>query len=139
MKKRDVVSMALKTERPPYVPWSFRFTKEAKDTLTEYFAPADLETTLQNHILELGSDIGFFEDIGNNRWKDVFTVVWDRSIDKDIGDVCGCVLPEATLAGYEFPDPLDNRFFCDIPGKIERYGDRFRMFQRCANPQGTGV
>ena len=29
----------------------------------------------------------------------------------------GCVLPEPTLRGYTFPDPLDPRFFADIPGQ----------------------
>jgi uroporphyrinogen decarboxylase len=59
----------------------------------------------------------------------VFGVVWDRSIDKDIGDVKGQVLPEPTLKGYSFPDPLDARFFEDIPEQIDAYGDRFRVFQ----------
>ena len=42
--------------------------------------------------MKLGSDIGFFTDLGNDRVQDVFGVVWDRSIDKDIGNVEGCVL-----------------------------------------------
>jgi uroporphyrinogen decarboxylase len=50
-------------------------------------------------------------------------------VDKDIGIVRGTVLSEPTLKGYEFPDPLDSRFFDDIPGKIARLGDRFRVFQ----------
>jgi uroporphyrinogen decarboxylase len=33
------------------------------------------------------------------------------------------------MAGYTFPDPLDPRFFEDIPERLERYGDRFRVFQ----------
>ena len=37
--------------------------------------------------MELGSAIGFFEDLGADRVRDVFGVVWDRSIDKDIGNV----------------------------------------------------
>ena len=89
----------------------------------------DLEEALQNHILKLGSDIGFFTDLGQEHVQDVFGVVWDRSIDKDIGNVSGCVLPEPTLGHYSFPDPLDQRFFADIPAKIERYGERFRVFQ----------
>jgi len=89
----------------------------------------DLEDALQNHLLKLGSDIGFFTDLGNNHVQDVFGVVWDRSIDKDIGSVDGCVLPEPTLQHYSFPDPLDPRFFADIPDRIARYGDRFRVFQ----------
>ena len=39
------------------------------------------------------------------------------------------MLAEPTLAGYEFPDPLDRRFFADIPARIERFPDRFRVFQ----------
>jgi uroporphyrinogen decarboxylase len=61
--------------------------------------------------------------------RDVFGVVWDRRVDKDIGIVKGCVLTEPTLKGYRFPDPLDPRFFADIPEKIAKYGDRFRVFQ----------
>jgi uroporphyrinogen decarboxylase len=87
-----------------------------------------MEEYLQNHLLELGNDIGFFEYLGNNLYKDVFGVVWDRSIDKDIGNVTLTVLPEPTLKGYVFPDPLDPRYFEDIPGKLNLYGDRFRLF-----------
>jgi len=61
--------------------------------------------------------------------QDVFGVVWDRSIDKDIGNVAGCVLPEPSLEHYAFPDPLDERFFADIPGRMAKYSDRFRVFQ----------
>jgi uroporphyrinogen decarboxylase len=122
--------MALDHRRPPYVPWSFRFTHEAEDSLAAHFkmAGAELEDRLDNHLLELGSAIGFFEEIGNDRVRDVFGVVWDRSQDKDIGIVDGVVLPEPTLDGFEFPDPRDPRFFADIPGQIDRFPDRFRLF-----------
>ena len=68
-----------------------------------------------------------FDDIGDDRVRDVFGVVWDRSIDKDIGNVEGCVLPEPTLEGYEFPIRL-------IPGSLPTspncpFPDRFRVFQ----------
>jgi uroporphyrinogen decarboxylase len=141
MTKRDVIRMALDGERPPYVPWSFGLTYEAKQKLLQHYSqsgesspdsPIDadlLESQLQNHLLKLGSDIGFFNTIGENRVQDVFGVVWDRSVDKDIGIVDGCVLSQPTLRGYHFPDPLDLRFFAEIPEKIARYGDRFRVFQ----------
>ncbi len=129
MTKREVVKLVLDGKRPPYVPWSFGFTKEAKAKLQQHFGAVDLEEVLQNHLLKLGSDIGFFEDIGNDYVRDVFGVVWDRSVDKDIGIPKGCVLSEPTLKGYAFPDPLDPRFFADIPVKTAQYGDRFRVFQ----------
>jgi len=126
--KREVVKEVLAGRVPPYVPWSFRFTQEAKAKLTEHYATRDLTTVLGDHILELGSDIGFFEDVGRQCVRDVFGVVWDRSVDKDIGNVQGKVLPEPTLRGYTFPNPLDPRFFADIPEKTARYPHRFRLF-----------
>jgi len=127
--KRDVVRRVLEGGRPPYVPWSMGFTAEARQTLSDHYAGQDLEEALENHLLRLGSDIGFFTELGGNRVRDVFGVVWDRSVDKDIGNVEGQVLREPSLGGYQFPDPLDRRFFEDIPTKIKRYPDRFRVFQ----------
>jgi uroporphyrinogen decarboxylase len=129
MTKRDVVRAVLRGEKPPYVPWSCGFTKEAKEKLHAHYRTFDLENAMQNHILKLGSDIGFFTDLGDNRFKDVFGVVWDRSIDKDIGNVEGCVLSEPTLKYYEFPDPRDTLFFAEIPRLIAAHSDRFRVFQ----------
>jgi uroporphyrinogen decarboxylase len=129
MTKRDVVRAVLEGERPPYVPWSFSFTQEAHATLAGHYGGEDLETVLHNHLLCLGNAIGFFEDMGGQRFRDVFGVVWDRTVDKDIGIVCEPVLPEPTLTGYRFPDPTDERFFADIPERLARYGDRFRVFQ----------
>ncbi len=129
MTKRAAIRAVLEGRCPPYVPWNIGLTKEARDKLQQFYGLSDLESALQNHFLRLGSDIGFFEDLGNNRVRDVFGVVWDRSVDKDIGIVVGCVLPEPTLKDYQFPDPLDPRFFDDIPARIVKFGDRFRIFQ----------
>ncbi|NLF09367.1 MAG: uroporphyrinogen-III decarboxylase-like protein [Pirellulaceae bacterium] len=129
LSKREVVRLVLRGKKPPYVPWSMGFTKEAREKLQRHFGCEDIEIPLDNHLLKLGSDIGFFDELGDDRARDVFGVVWDRSVDKDIGNIEGRVLAEPTLAGYEFPNPLDRRFFADIPTKIERFPDRFRVFQ----------
>lgn len=129
MTQREIIRTVLEGQKPPYVPWSFSFTLEAREKLCDHFGQTDLEPVLQNHILPLGNDIGLFEDLGDNRVRDVFGVVWDRSVDKDIGIVVGQVLPRPTLAGYAFPNPLEARIFADIPRQIQKYGDRFRVFQ----------
>ena len=128
MNKREVVRIAFEGNKVPYVPWSCDFTVEAADKLRKHFGQDDLARVLDNHFVSLGDDIGFFTELDNNRFQDVFGVVWDRSIDKDIGNVEGSVLPEPTLRGYEFPDPLDRHFFEDIPQKLSEYADCFRVF-----------
>jgi len=129
MDKRDVVKLAVEGRAVPYVPWHCGFTVEAAEKLRGHFGQEDLERVLDNHFVKLGSDIGFFDDLGEERLRDVFGVVWDRSVDKDIGIVVGCILPEPTLKGYEFPDPLDRRFFENIPEELSRYADCLRVFK----------
>jgi uroporphyrinogen decarboxylase len=129
MTQREVIRLVLEGKEPPYVPWSMGFTKEARQKLQQHFACDDIELPLDNHFLRLGSDMGFFDELGNDRVRDVFGVVWDRSVDKDIGNVEGHVLPRASLDGYQFPDPRDPRFFADIPAKTARFPHRFRVFQ----------
>jgi len=129
MTKREVVRTVLQGEKPPYVPWSFKFTHEPEEMLKKHFGTEDLETTVGNHIVRLGSDIGFFEEIGDDHYRDVFGVVWDRTVDKDIGVVEGCIIPEPTMDGITFPDPLDPRFFEGIEEKIAARSDCFRVFE----------
>jgi uroporphyrinogen decarboxylase len=128
MTKREVVRSVLEGRRPPYVPWSFDFTKEAREALAAHLGTPDIDTAVGNHILKLGRDIGIFEPLGGELYRDNFGVVWDRTIDKDIGNVRGEVLPGPSLAGYSFPDPRDARLFEDIPEKLAGYPDRFSVF-----------
>ena len=129
MNKRETVRAVLEGKRTPYVPWSFKFTKEANDLLVKHYGREDIQDIVENHILNLGSDIGFFEDLGNDRVRDVFGVVWDRSIDKDIGNVESALLAEPTIGDYKFPDPLDHRFFDNIETSIKEKPNLFRVYE----------
>jgi uroporphyrinogen decarboxylase len=129
MKKSDVIRMVLDGKKPPYVPWSFSFTVEPKLLLQRYYGVSDLDNEVGNHILKLGADIGFFDQIGDNLYQDVFKAVWDRSIDKDIGNIFGSVLSEPNLNGYQFPDPADPRYFANIESEIAKKPDLFRLYE----------
>lgn len=119
--------MVLDGKQPPYVPWSFAFTIEAHRKLQSYYQTQDLETVCRNHILGLGN--GSIKSLGNGQFQDDFGVLWDRSVDKDIGNVSNCMLPEPTLKDYRFPNPHDPRVFSDIPHRIEAAPGCFRLFQ----------
>jgi len=129
MTQREVVRTVLSGKKPPYVPWSYKFTVEAEAELKKHLGCADLEKAVGNHIVRLGSDIGFFKDIGSDRVQDVFGVIWDRRVDKDIGVVENCLISEPVMAGFSFPDPLDPRFFENIKSKIAASPDSFRVFE----------
>jgi uroporphyrinogen decarboxylase len=127
--KRQVIKQVLDGQTPQYVPWSFKFTREAEDLLIDHYQTEDIDRAVDNHFVRLGSDIGFFEEVEENIFRDVFGVTWDRTVDKDIGIVTGQVLKQPDLKGYTFPDPLDVRFFDDIEEKILRYPDCFSVFE----------
>jgi len=128
MTKREIVRIVLDGKRPPYVPWSFAFTQEARQKLSDHFGSyAAMERNLRNHMFMVG--VGDrFEAVDCDCVRDVFGVVWDRGVDKDIGVVKGHVLPGPTLKGYEFPDPLDGCFFSALPDEIEKHKDCFLEF-----------
>ena len=63
MTKREVVSCVLKHKKPPYVPWHFGFTVEAKEKLLSYYGSDDIMEVTDNHFLVLGNETGYFEDI----------------------------------------------------------------------------
>lgn len=128
MTRRDVVKLVLDGRKPPYVPWHCGFTREALNSLKQHLGVEDWDTAIDNHFVKLGHSTGFVEPVGNDRFRDPFGVTWDRSIEKDIGNVEGLVLPEPTLDDYTFPDPEDNLYFDDIPEKLERYPECFRVY-----------
>ncbi|MEN8248180.1 MAG: uroporphyrinogen decarboxylase family protein [Bacteroidota bacterium] len=128
LSKREVIRMVLDGKRPPYVPWSFKFTKEPFEMLKKHFRVDDLDGVLQNHILYMGSDSRRFEIVGENLYEDVFCVVWDRSVDKDIGIPVRSLIPEPSMKDYTFPDPLAEHHFENIESQIENKPDLFRVF-----------
>ena len=128
MNKRDVVLQVLRGEKPVYVPWQFSFTHEAAQKLSAHYRSADLDRLVGNHYAGFGNGVGFFEDLGNDHLRDGFGVVWDRSVDKDIGVVADAPLKEASLQGYAFPDPLAPLFFEGMAQGVQKEQDRFRIF-----------
>jgi uroporphyrinogen decarboxylase len=129
MNKREIIKLILEGKNPPYTPWSFSFTEEPREMLKKHYETDDLDPVLGNHVLGLGDGVGFFKDLGGNLFQDVFGVIWDRSIDKDIGNVKDVIMKEPTLKGYSFPDPLADMFYSNIEKEISIKPDMFRVFQ----------
>ncbi len=118
--------MVLEGKRPPYVPWHITLTQEAEEKLKQHCSHGNLESFMGNHLKFQGNPVGYMTYMGDHRYQDHFGVIWNRSIDKDIGVVENCLLPEASLKGFCFPDPEDPMLYA---GMSERTGDSDNLFR----------
>lgn len=130
MTKREVIHAVLAGKKPPYVPWNYNFTVEVKEMLVTHYGSEDaMESAIQNHFVEFRNRVAVVPDEKPGHVRDAFGVVWDRTIDKDIGVLANCLLPEPTLKNFTFPNPRDPRVFGLFEPGIKKFPDRFRMFR----------
>jgi len=130
MTKREVVIDALGFRAPAYVPWAWDMTEQCRQRLTEHLGVDDPTEFIGSHVLPLGADIGRFEDLGGDRFRDAYGVVWDRSVDRDIGTPLDWpICRPADLDGYDWPDPTRFDWFDEIDGLIAERGDLFRCYR----------
>ncbi len=129
MTKREVVQTVLDGRVPPYVPWHISLALEAREKMREYYRQDDLEQAMGNHLLHYGDPIGYMKSLDNHRVADHFGVIWNRSVDKDIGVVEHYQLDSPTLRGYQFPDPDDHRFYEELRRTDPASADKFPVYQ----------
>ena len=108
MTRRERVLKSLDFAKPDMVPWHIGMTIPLKEKVAAYLGTDDVDETLGNHFLGLASEPpDAWQETKAGFLRDEFGVVWDRTVDQDIGTPTGCIFPEPRLEGYKWPDPLD--------------------------------
>jgi len=129
MTKREVVLQTLRFESPPYVPWHVEPTIECARRLREHLGVEDLSGFLDNHFVNVNSTIGRFDPVDADHVRDVYGVVWDRRVDKDIGTpVQWPIRTPADLDRTDWPDPADPAWYAGIPRLLAESPDRFSRY-----------
>ena len=124
---RQRVWQAIRHQQPDRVPWHFGYTVGARQKLEQHFGTADLDAVLGNHLLKYhprASDA--VVEVRPGFWRDDFGVLWNRTIDKNIGTVAAYPLQNRSLADYTFPDPHDPRRYAKVRPSLAAHADRFR-------------
>jgi uroporphyrinogen decarboxylase len=65
------------------------------------------------------------EQVQSGMWRDEWNVVWDRRIDRDIGNPVNCVLEKRRLSGLKIPDPSNPERFSHFRPLIEMSDGRY--------------
>ena len=109
MTNRQRVLASLTHKQPDIVPYDIQFTQKMHAKMADYYGDPDFASKLGNcftWVRPYPGDARFIE-VHPNIWQDEFGVLWDRSIDKDIGVVCNRLVTPDNVNTFPFPDPDD--------------------------------
>ncbi len=122
---RERVRLATGHRQPDVTPWQIDLTIDARRNLAAHVGTDDLDPLLRNH-LAICED-GYFSEVRPGFWQDQFGIVWNRTIDQDIGNVERYLLSEPTLAGYRFPEPDLAHNAAVVEAMLAAHPDCFRV------------
>jgi uroporphyrinogen decarboxylase len=118
MTNKERVFASLNHEQPDQTPYCIGFTQKAMAAMVEHYGGNEFLQQIDNCFHNVAANPGPKDKwLDEDTWQDEFGVQWDRSIDRDIGNVCNCVIPERSLDNLELPDPR-------APAKFEGFGER---------------
>ncbi len=114
MTNRERVLASLRHQQPDITPYNIGFTHNAYRNMVEYTGDPDFYARIDNCFTILSTTAeGGWKEIAPDIWADEFGVQWNRTVDKDIGVVCNCLVTPETLSAYRLPDADDpSRYAC---------------------------
>ncbi|MHB0938230.1 MAG: uroporphyrinogen decarboxylase family protein [Armatimonadota bacterium] len=138
MTNRERVLASLQHRQPDRTPFQISFTQKAHARIVEYTGDPDFARGIDNCLLWMSTaDPEGWREVAPDIWEDEFGVQWNRTIDKDIGNVCNCRVTPETLDEYVFPDPRDARRSAKYaetiaaqPGQFALADIGFSLFER---------
>lgn len=106
MTPRERVLAAVEHRAPDRVPYQVTFTQPAYAKMVAHTGDPGFAERIGNHLAVAEVEPpGAWTEVRPGHWRDEFGVVWNRTIDPDIGNPEGRVVTEANLRSVRFPDP----------------------------------
>lgn len=138
MTNRERALAALNHEQPDKTPYSISFTQPAHASLAEYYGDPAFEDKLENCLVDVAPEReDAWTEVEPDVWQDPFGVRWDKSVDKDIGVVCNCLITPDSFDDYVWPDPDDPARYVGVEEQVAAKPDAlvvgsigFSLFER---------
>ena len=127
MTPRELVYKALAFEDVPRVPYCIDFCVPARDNLCATAEGKKLFDGVRND-MTMSVVLGIEAEVrdGADEYVDEFGVVWDRSVDVDIGCPRPCLTPDS-FSRHRWPDPAAEGRFDVLAENLARNGDTFNL------------
>lgn len=126
MTHKERVIRALRHDQPDFCPYNISFTMKASAKMAAHYGDEDFSGKLGCHVamVEPGPTDAWVE-VKPDYWRDQFAVVWNRTVDKDIGNPDFHPLADGNLRDFAFPDPHDARRYERLGPFCEEHADDF--------------
>lgn len=125
MTKKERVKLAIAHQETDIVPYNIGFTIPAWEKLVAYLGREPTIEELGLHIVALSATpLDAWVEVKPGFWRDEFGVIWNRTVDKDIGNPKP-IFSEPSLGDYRFPNPDDPERYSHFPAFIEAHKDKF--------------
>jgi len=126
---RERIVRALAFQETDIVPYHIDFTIPARLKMAEYLGDLEFDRKINNHLAFVKAIApGAFVEVAPGFIRDEWGVVWNRTLDPDIGNP-EPVFSSPSLVGYRFPDPFDPKRFLPIVPFVERNRGKFKLLR----------
>jgi len=127
MTRRERVIAALEHRETDFIPYDVGCTAEAAKKLTDYFGQdSDLQARMNNHIMSVSS--GLKAELKPGYVRDEYGVVWNRTVDQDIGVVENIQIPDYETRAYRLPPVEQDEIAARLEKLTKNKGDKFGVF-----------
>jgi len=127
MNCREAFKKVLTHQEVRPVPYSIKFTMEAKQKMNElYGRNFDPVLDTGSYVVASHTNNGW-QEVTPGHFKDYFGVVWNKTRDRTLGVVENPPLQTASFEGYAFPNPDTIPVYDFIEADKVKYPDHFHM------------
>lgn len=129
MTARDRVRAALAHEETDICPYSLPLDKAIERHIIDYTGDARVLADLEDHYQQVGPRYPETnERIDATHYTDAYGVVWEESIQGEIGVVNDPILNVPSLEGYSFPPTRIPGLFDRLPLELTKYSKHYTYF-----------
>jgi len=126
MTKRERVIAALQHKQTDFIPYDIGLTQAAYEKMVKFYGNTNFGQKIGNHIISAYYDGGTAPMPDKaDYYRDDFGVIWNRTVDKDIGVVENIQIPEPDMSLYRFPQVPAERMRKQCEAVLANAGDCF--------------
>lgn len=124
MTDRERVIAAIRHHDTEITPYQVKFTREAYENMAAYYQDANFIENIGNHMALIDAKPPK-TPVREGYIRDEFGVVWNRTVDKDIGIVDSHPLDDSHITSFPFPDLARTGLRERVQAGLQAHPDQF--------------